>query len=146
MCDGVQCKRQYQYHQNDTQLDKVVVLAKEESRDLKFGMLRIKERAFITIAATISLCLVSCSKPSSSESDFKELFSDLSVGVPQYQTFSNFFRPADAIKVDVCSADFSQTESQFRAFAARLGADPAKIMLSNDIWIKAYSKIDPKYP
>jgi hypothetical protein len=50
------------------------------------------------------------------------------------------------IKGDYCQADFSQTESQFRSFAGHLGMTPEKILSSSNIWIRADSKMDPKYP
>jgi hypothetical protein len=99
---------------------------------------------------SIALSLSSCSKISTPESEFKDLFSELSVGAPQYQTFSNFFRPPDALKGDVCNADFIQSEDQFRLFASRLGVSPEKILSStgspNNDWIKVNSKLNPKYP
>jgi hypothetical protein len=98
--------------------------------------------------ATVALlvCFCSCSERASEESDFKKFFSDLSVGAPQYQKLHKFFRPADVIKGDYCEMDFSQSEIQFRAFAARLGVQPEKILSSSNVWVRADSKINPGNP
>jgi hypothetical protein len=88
----------------------------------------------------------SCSKPATPESKFRTLFSELSVGVPEYQTFHGFSRPDDAIKGDFCTADFSQSETQLRKFVTRLGVSQESVLSSTNFWIRADSKMEPKYP
>jgi hypothetical protein len=92
-------------------------------------------------------CLVlSCSKPATPESRFRDFFSDLSVGVPDYQTLAGFTQPEDALKGDFCTIDFSQSETQFVAFVARLGVPQSSVLSSTGVWVTAHSKLDPKYP
>lgn len=106
---------------------------------------QIRRNVILALVAAAGCSLSSCSKPNNPEMEFKELFNDLSIGVPQYQSLSNFVHPADVIKGDYCDVRFTQTESQFRVFANRLGMSPEKIISSTNIWIKADSKINPKY-
>ena len=99
----------------------------------------------IELILLICLCF-SCSKPTTPESRFRALFADLSVGVPDYQALTGFTQPEDAIKGDVCTADFSQTDAQFAAFVTRLGVSQSSVLSSTGVWITAKSKLDPKYP
>ena len=101
---------------------------------------------YIGAAAFAACILCSCLKPATPESEFNELFTNLSVGVPKYQILHDFSRPDDAIKGDFCTADFIQSESQFNEFVAHLGVSRESILSSNSVSVRADSKLDPKYP
>src|SRR5262245_11994531 len=101
---------------------------------------------FIGVITFASCFVISCSKPTTPESKFGELFGDLSVGVPTYQAFSEFTQPEVAIKGNYCTVDFGQSQTQFVTFVARLGVSEANVLSSTGIWVRASSKTDPKYP
>jgi hypothetical protein len=84
--------------------------------------------------------------PESPESNFRDLFTELSVGPPEYQKLYVFNHPDDAIRQDFFSAEISQSEPQFRQFAAKLGVPRESILSSTGIWVRADSKINPDYP
>jgi len=106
----------------------------------------ITKLSFVGVTALLVCVICSCSKPATPESRFRELFTDLSVGVPQYQALHDFSQPLDAAKGDFCTADFSQSETQFREFVAHLGVSQESILSSTSLWIRADSKMNPKYP
>jgi hypothetical protein len=106
----------------------------------------LTKRTFSLLLIFLGCFVLSCSKPATPESRFRELFADLSIGVPDYQTLAGFTQPEDAIKGDVCTADFSQSETQFTAFVTRLGVSQSSVLSSTGVWVTASSKLDPKYP
>jgi hypothetical protein len=62
-------------------------------------------------------------------------------------SMKQFTHPADAIKGDYFSSDFSQTEIQLQHLASKLGVSEKQILNPNGIsHISVNSKIDPKYP
>jgi len=101
---------------------------------------------FVGAIVLLAYIVVSCLRPATPESRFRELFADLSVGVPNYQTLHRFSHPDDAIKGDVCSADFSQSQTQFSEFISRLGTSEAGVVSTAGAWVSVQSKMDPKYP
>ena len=106
-----------------------------------------KRKLLFSGVTTVFVCIVCCcSKPATPESRFRDLFTYLSIGVPEYQTFHGFSQPEDTIKGDFCTVDFSQSQTQFREFVTRLGVSQASIISSNSFWIKADYKGEPKYP
>ena len=104
-------------------------------------------RLLSTAAIVLASCFtVSCSKHTTPESRFRKLFGDLSVGVPDYQTFTGFTQPQAAIKGDFCSVNLTQSETQFLAFVGRLGVSQASVLSLTGVWVRANSNIDPKHP
>lgn len=95
----------------------------------------------VLLSGIIYLCL----KSDTPESNFKTLFTDLSIGVPKYQVLHDFSRPPDAVKGDNCTADFSQSQAQFSEFLAHLKVSEQAVLSSSGVWITAQSKIDPTY-
>jgi hypothetical protein len=107
----------------------------------------IKRKLFIVALLAVGIWLIwAWFKPVRPESRFRALFADLSVGVPRYQKFHGFSQPEDALKGDFCTADFVQSDTQFREFVSRLGVSPDSILSSTSSWIRADSKMSPKYP
>ncbi|HLX71977.1 MAG TPA: hypothetical protein VKV04_20370 [Verrucomicrobiae bacterium] len=80
------------------------------------------------------------------ESEFKDFFADLSIAAPEHQTLHNFSKPIDVVKGDYFTADFQQSGKQFHDFLARLQLSEQEVSSKDGVWIKADSKIDPKYP
>lgn len=99
----------------------------------------------VGLVAFVILAIWSCLKRTP-ESEFKELFADLSITTPEYQTFGNFSRPSDVTQQDFFTADFQQSEKQFHDFLARMKVSEQEICSKDGVWIRADSKIDPKYP
>jgi hypothetical protein len=110
--------------------------------------MKTKSRIILTAstALTVWLCYACEQKVETPESRFKDLFSDLSTGVPQYQTLNNFTQPEDAFKGDYSEIDLTQSETQFRDLVSRLGETPKHILSDTNLWITVRSKMDPKYP
>jgi hypothetical protein len=106
----------------------------------KFKLLSVGLVAFLIFA------IWSCLKSATPESEFKKLFADLSINAPEYQTLHNFARPIDTVKGDYFTADFQQSEQQFRDFLARIKVSEHEVSSKDGAWIKADSKINPKYP
>jgi hypothetical protein len=103
----------------------------------------------ILILAVGLACLIHfATRPApTTQSNFKELFSDLSIGVPEYKSINQFTHPADAIKGDYFTSDFSQTEIQFQHLASKLGVPEKQVLAPSGVsLITVNSKIDPKYP
>jgi hypothetical protein len=109
-----------------------------------------RKPVFVGVAALLIVLLiciaVPCLRPTTPESRFRELFTDLSVGVPKYQKLLRFSQPVDALKGDFCSADFSQSQPQFSEFLSRLGTSEASVLTSSGARVSVKSKMDPKYP
>jgi len=80
------------------------------------------------------------------QSDFDALFTDMSIGVPEYESISEFTHPADTVKGDNFTATFIQSDEQFNHFMATLGVSQAQVLSSSGTRVSANSKIDPKYP
>jgi hypothetical protein len=87
--------------------------------------------------------LVGCARSSKLE----DVFSDLSVGVPGYQSLGSFTHPADAVKGDYFSADLVQSSNQFGAFISKLGVAETNVLSSAGVsHVTVASKLNPKYP
>lgn len=96
------------------------------------------------IAALLSLCsLMSCARSSSPDS----VFSDFSIGVPEYQRIETFNHPADAVKGDYFSMEFTQSATQFYKFISKLGVAETNVLSSAGAsHVAVASKINPNYP
>ena len=101
---------------------------------------------FICVAAIIFWIIVFRTSPSTPEQEFKSLFSELAIGVPEYQTFYRFTQPPDAIQQDFFALDLGQSDTQLHQFATKLGVPITDLLSSNGVSITAKSKINPKYP
>ena len=97
-----------------------------------------------TLTKFMLLCtLVGCSRSTRLE----DVFSDVSFGVPAYQSLETFTRPQDAVKGDYLSLDFVQSSAQFREFISKLGVAETNLLSPAGVQhIAAASKINPKYP
>jgi hypothetical protein len=84
--------------------------------------------------------------PPPPESQFRELFSDMSIAPPEYQKLQEITHPSDAAKGDYCILTFTQSESQFHRFVKNLGTSEEKVLSSSPEWVRVNSKLDPKYP
>jgi hypothetical protein len=105
------------------------------------------QKLFSALVVVLLICVVcSCSPPATPESQFKELFADLSFRVPEYQVLHKFMQPLDVVKGDFCTADFSQSQSQFQDLVAQLGTSREKVLSSSGVSISASSKLNPNYP
>ena len=107
---------------------------------MKYRPLLIGFSALVSLAATYLMV------PSTPESRFKDLFADLSIGTPGYQTLFEVTHPSFTLKGDYCTLDFSQSSNQFHEFIVKIGASETTILSSSGVWIRADSKINPKYP
>jgi hypothetical protein len=101
-------------------------------------------RAVLNIALVFLLGSLAACKQSSKLDD---VFSDLSVGVPVYESIDSFDHPADAVKGDYFSLDFVQSSNQFSAFMSKLGVAQADVLSAAGVsHVAVASKINPKYP
>jgi hypothetical protein len=85
-------------------------------------------------------------RPSTPESQFRDFFADLPMGVPAYQKILSFNRPADAIRNDFCTTEFVQSSAEFNQFVMRLGVSQESILSSNGVSVKANSALSSGYP
>jgi hypothetical protein len=100
-------------------------------------------RAFLNIVVLLLLGCAGCTRSAGPES----VFSDLSVGVPSYQSVQTFTHPADAVKGDYFSMDLIQSSNQFGAFVAKLGLAETNVLSAVGVsHVPVASKINPKYP
>jgi len=100
-------------------------------------------RAFLNIAVLLLLGGAACTRTSSPE----HVFSDLSVGVPGYQTILSLTHPADAMNGDYFSMDLIQSSNQFGAFISKLGLAETNVLSAVGVsHVSVASKINPKYP
>ena len=109
-------------------------------------MLAKRKLFTVTLLAVVIWIVWNWFRPVSPEERFRAQFSDLSVGVPEYQSFRRFSQPEYALKGDYCTADFIQSEPQFFQFVSRLKVSPSQILSSNNLWIRVDSHINPGYP
>jgi hypothetical protein len=85
-------------------------------------------------------------QPSTAQSRFRDLFSELSINTPEYQTLFEVTHPSFALKGDYCKLDFSQSSDQFQEFITSLGKSEQSVLSSSGVWVRADSKLNPKYP
>ena len=91
----------------------------------------------------LTLVLMGCTRSSRLE----DVFSDFSIGVPNYQTVESFTHPADVVKGDYFSLDLVQSSNQFSAFISRLGVAETNVLSPVGVpHLTVTSKINPKYP
>ena len=100
------------------------------------------------IVVFITLIFITCKilKSNSPESQFNAFFADLSVGVPEHLTLTEFSKPSDAVKGDFCIIDMFQTASQFKDFTSHIGVSEIEAVSPRGAIVQAHSRIDPKYP
>lgn len=118
----------------------------ESGRSSRMPQITVVKPLLVGVAVLLICVLASCSRHATPESRFRELFKDLSVGVPNYLAFDSFSQPDDALKGDSCSADFSQSETQFSEFLSSLGISETNVLSSSGAWVSVQSRLDPKYP
>jgi hypothetical protein len=85
-------------------------------------------------------------RPSTPESQFQSLFTDLSTGLPEYQKLESFEQPVDAIKGDFFNSQLIQSETQLHRFAIKLGVPPKSLLSSGGVLVRANSTLNPRYP
>ena len=75
------------------------------------------------------------------------MFSDFSIGVPEYQRIESFTHPADAVKGDYFSLEFTQSPTQFGKFISKLGVAATNVLSPAGVsHVTVASRINPKYP
>src|SRR6266487_2296862 len=68
--------------------------------------------------------LIGCTRSTKMEA----VFSDLSIGVPEYQSIQSFTHPADAVKGDYFSLDFTQSSAQFHRFISKVSVAEGAVL------------------
>ena len=87
--------------------------------------------------------LIGCTRSTKMEA----VFSDLCIGVPEYQSIQSFTHPADAVKGDYFSLDFTQSSAQFHRFISKVSvAEGAVLSPLGASHVSAASKTSAKYP
>ncbi|HEY1171360.1 MAG TPA: hypothetical protein VGH19_08340 [Verrucomicrobiae bacterium] len=110
-------------------------------------MTRVKKTALIALPLLLLVFIAfTLLRSTTPESRFRSRFTDLSTGIPEYQSLTSFTQPADAIQGDHFTAELIQTESQLHQFATALGTTPQTILSTNGTSVKADSALNPKHP
>jgi hypothetical protein len=101
-------------------------------------------RAFLNIVTILLLgSFIGCKRPPKLE----DAFSDLSIGVPAYESVETFDHPADAVKGDYFSLDFTQSSNQFNDFISKLGVTETNVLSPGGVpHVTVASKTSPKCP
>ncbi len=112
------------------------------------GMLIAVVVGFLVISLVINVLILvyNVRHPPSPEVRFRQLFSDMTIEAPTYQTLQEMTYPPDTIKGDYCILTFTQSESQFHRFATNLGVSEQKLLSSSSDWIRVNTKLEPRYP
>jgi hypothetical protein len=120
------------------------------SKSSKFQLFRLAQnvdKKALCMNRVIPVLVLSILLGCKRSSDFENLFSSLSTGVPQFQKIENFSRPTDAGKGDFFSVDFTQSPEQFHGFISKLGTTETDVLSTKGaLHVKVNSKINPKYP
>ncbi len=86
---------------------------------------------------------ISCARSSKIEA----LFSDMSIGVPEYQSIEKFNHPMDAAKGDYFSVDFVQSSNQLKRLITKMGLTETDVLSSGPISpVSVASKINLNHP
>src|SRR5256885_6818798 len=87
--------------------------------------------------------LIGCTR----STEMKGVFSDLSIGVPEYQSIQSFTHPADAVKGDYFSLDFTQSSAQFHRFISKVSvAEGTVLSPAGASHVATASRVSLKYP
>ena len=100
---------------------------------------------YFTVAIIFSIVAMLCITPTP-RVGFKNVFSEIAIPAPQYQTIRDFSRPADAVKGDVFETQFTQSDAQFHRLLTTWGLSAEKVLSAPGAETKAASKLKGDYP
>src|SRR5437879_419096 len=107
------------------------------------------KRRLLYICLCVFFLVVACLwlTHSTPQSRFQMLFSDMSIGVPEYQTIRELSLPDLAKKGDHFKVEVTESYAQFTRLITKLGvAEDAVLSQPGVSDLKVTSKLNPRYP